>query len=105
MHACIYLSIFIYVCIYICQVYACMCVYILFMYFLNLYNYIGIWPHMGTEEALEVIKELKPQNAYFTGMGCQIGLHNDLEAELESNKDVSNVHYAYDGLVLDDFNA
>jgi hypothetical protein len=59
---------------------------------------------MGTEEALVVIKELKPQNAYFTGMGCQIGLHNDLEAELELNKDTSNVHYAYDGLVLDDFN-
>jgi hypothetical protein len=37
-------------------------------------------------------------------MEGQIGLHNDLEAELESNKDVSNVH-AYDGLVLNDFNA
>lgn len=30
---------------------------------------LGIWPHMGTREALLVIKELKPETAYFTGTG------------------------------------
>lgn len=38
---------------------------------------------------------------YFIGMGCQIGLHDDIELEL--NDEISNVHYAYDGLVLDEY--
>lgn len=61
----------------------------------------GIWSHCGLDEAIEIAKELSPEEVYFIGMGCGIGLHNDIEKEIQN--DFTNFHYAYDELVLDNF--
>jgi hypothetical protein len=56
---------------------------------------------MGLEEALGVVAELQPRVAYFTGMACDMGMHEEVEAELAAR--APGVHLAYDGMVLDDF--
>lgn len=61
----------------------------------------GIWPHMGLDEALAVVADLKPKCAYFTGMACDMGFHEDVEAELANR--APHTHLAFDGLVLDGF--
>ena len=61
----------------------------------------GIWSHMGLEEALAVVQELKPTVAYLTGMSCQMGMHADVEAALQKRS--PNTHFAFDGLELRDF--
>lgn len=61
----------------------------------------GIFAHMGLKEALAVVEILQPEVTYFVGMSCSIGLHEEMEAKLA---DIApNTHFAYDGLVLDDF--
>jgi phosphoribosyl 1,2-cyclic phosphodiesterase len=64
-------------------------------------NRIGIWPHMGLEEALAVVETLRPKVAYFTGMACDMGMHDEIEAELAIR--APNTHLAFDGLVLDNY--
>ena len=61
----------------------------------------GIWPHMGLDEALAVVADLKPKCAYFTGMACDMGFHEVVEAELAER--APHTHLAFDGLVLDGF--
>lgn len=51
--------------------------------------------HFTLEEALQLIKELKPEKAYLTHISHQLGLHEDLEHEIPDN-----VFMAYDGLQL-----
>jgi phosphoribosyl 1,2-cyclic phosphate phosphodiesterase len=52
--------------------------------------------HFTLEEAINIIQELKPQEAYLTHISHQLGLHDEVENELPSN-----IHLAYDGLQLD----
>ena len=61
----------------------------------------GIWPHMGLEEALAVVADLQPKCAYFTGMACDIGFHDVVEAELAER--APHTHLAFDGLTLEGF--
>ena len=61
----------------------------------------GVWSHMGIEEALSLVRTLQPDVAYFTGMCCQLGSHDDVEAELSTR--ASHTHLAYDGLELGGF--
>ena len=51
--------------------------------------------HFSLGEALEVIRELKPQKTYLTHISHQLGKHVDVERELPPN-----IHLAYDGLKL-----
>jgi phosphoribosyl 1,2-cyclic phosphate phosphodiesterase len=52
--------------------------------------------HFTLEQAIELVKELKPEKAYFTHMSHQLGLHDEVEAGLPAN-----IHLAYDGLTLE----
>ncbi len=51
--------------------------------------------HFNLEEALQLIDELKPENAYLTHISHLMGKHNDVSKELPEN-----VFLAYDGLEL-----
>ena len=51
--------------------------------------------HLTLEEALELIAELKPREAYLTHISHNLGLTRDVEQTLPEN-----VHLAYDGLKL-----
>ncbi len=51
--------------------------------------------HFTLQEALDIIAEIKPQQAYLTHISHQLGLAASIEAELPPN-----VHLAYDGLQL-----
>lgn len=51
--------------------------------------------HLTLEEALELIAELKPKEAYLTHISHNLGLARDVEETLPEN-----VHLAYDGLKL-----
>ncbi|MFD3409065.1 MBL fold metallo-hydrolase [Aquirufa sp. HETE-83D] len=51
--------------------------------------------HFTLAEALDLIAELKPKQAYITHISHQMGLHAEVQKELPSN-----VSLAYDGLVL-----
>jgi len=53
------------------------------------------YSHFNLEEALQLIAEVKPEQAYLTHLSHQIGLTRDLEKELPSN-----VMLAYDGLKI-----
>lgn len=61
----------------------------------------GIFVHMGLTEALAVCEILKPEQAFFVGMCCDLGLHEELELELAQKG--LNCHLAYDGLLLEGF--
>ncbi len=52
--------------------------------------------HFSLPEALEVIKKVEPERAYFTHMSHEMGLHAELEAELPPH-----VAPAYDGLSVE----
>ncbi len=52
--------------------------------------------HFNLEEALDLIKELKPQKAYLTHIGHQMGEHDVIQKLLPKN-----VFIAYDGLKID----
>jgi phosphoribosyl 1,2-cyclic phosphate phosphodiesterase len=49
--------------------------------------------HFSVSEALEIIREINPEQAYLTHMSHFIGRHEEVEKELPDN-----VHLAYDGL-------
>jgi phosphoribosyl 1,2-cyclic phosphate phosphodiesterase len=51
--------------------------------------------HFTLGEAIEMVQELKVQTAYFTHISHQLGLHDEVEAELPDG-----IHLAYDGLEL-----
>jgi phosphoribosyl 1,2-cyclic phosphate phosphodiesterase len=52
--------------------------------------------HFSLDEALQLIDEVRPENAYLTHLSHQMGLHEEIEKELPKN-----VHLAYDQLVLE----
>ena len=52
--------------------------------------------HFPLSEALELVREFSPRKAYFTHMSHQMGLNEDVNAELPAN-----VMLAYDGLEVD----
>lgn len=51
--------------------------------------------HFTLDQALDLIKILKPKTAYLTHISHQLGLFDEVERELPAN-----VHLAYDGLTL-----
>jgi phosphoribosyl 1,2-cyclic phosphate phosphodiesterase len=51
--------------------------------------------HFTLEQAIELVKELKPEKAYFTHISHQLGLHTDVQKELPDN-----IELAYDGLKI-----
>jgi phosphoribosyl 1,2-cyclic phosphate phosphodiesterase len=51
--------------------------------------------HFTFEEAIELVKELKPRKAYFTHISHQLGLHEAVSKELPAN-----IELAVDGLQL-----
>lgn len=52
--------------------------------------------HFTLNEALELIEELQPKQAYLTHISHQLGLHEEFEQELPPN-----VKLAYDGLTIE----
>lgn len=52
--------------------------------------------HYTLAQAIEVVKELKPDKAYFTHMSHTMGLHAQVSKELPAN-----IELAYDGLTLE----
>lgn len=51
--------------------------------------------HYNLKQALEIIKELKPEKAYLTHLSHQMGLHEEVSKELPDG-----VELAYDGLKI-----
>lgn len=51
--------------------------------------------HQNLEQAIELIHKLKPEKAYLTHLSHQMGLHEEVEKELEER-----ISIAYDNLVL-----
>lgn len=51
--------------------------------------------HFTLQEAIDLVEELAPQEAYFTHISHLLGRHEEVSAELPPN-----VHLAYDGLEL-----
>lgn len=51
--------------------------------------------HMNLTQALELVKELKPEVAYFTHISDGLGKHEVISKQLPNN-----IHLAYDGLTL-----
>lgn len=52
--------------------------------------------HFSLDEALEIIEQVKPQNAYLTHISHQLGTHDEVAALLPAN-----VVPSYDGMVID----
>lgn len=52
--------------------------------------------HFSYAEAIEMVKELKPNRAYLTHFGHEAGLHTELEARCPEN-----VKPSYDGMVIE----
>ncbi len=52
--------------------------------------------HYNLQEAIDLVNEFKPEQAYFTHISHQLGLHDEVEKELPEN-----IHLAYDGLRLE----
>lgn len=51
--------------------------------------------HYNLEEAIQMVKRIKPRLAYFTHISHKLGVHAEVEKELPER-----VHLAYDGLKL-----
>jgi len=51
--------------------------------------------HFSLPEAVEVIKRINPERAYFTHISHFLGLHEEVEKKLPSN-----IHLAYDNLTI-----
>lgn len=51
--------------------------------------------HLTLQQAIDLIHTIQPKSAYLTHLGHQMGLHNEVEKELEPG-----VHVAYDGLTV-----
>ena len=52
--------------------------------------------HFSLNEALEIVKKVNPERAYFTHISHQLGLNDEVNAELPSH-----VNCAYDGQVIE----
>jgi len=52
--------------------------------------------HFTLGEAIDLVRELKVPEAYFTHMSHQMGLHAEIESELPDG-----IHLAWDGLILE----
>jgi phosphoribosyl 1,2-cyclic phosphate phosphodiesterase len=52
--------------------------------------------HFTLAEAVELLKELKPERAYLTHMSHRMGMHRDIEKELPDF-----IQFAYDGLKIE----
>jgi phosphoribosyl 1,2-cyclic phosphate phosphodiesterase len=52
--------------------------------------------HFSLDEAIELISELKPNQAFITHISHQMGLHADVQKDLPKN-----IHLAYDGLSVE----
>lgn len=53
------------------------------------------YSHFNLEQAINILKELKPEIGYLTHISHMMGLHNDVEKELPDF-----IKLAYDGLVI-----
>ncbi len=53
------------------------------------------YSHFNLEQAIEIVKKVKPEKAYFTHISHHLGLHAVIEKELPEN-----IFLAYDGLVI-----
>ena len=51
--------------------------------------------HLNLDQAIELIHKINPQKTYLTHLSHQMGLHNEVEQELEDT-----ISIAYDGMVL-----
>ena len=51
--------------------------------------------HFNLEEAIELIKELKPKKAILTRISHFMGIHQDVQKKLPEN-----IYLAYDGLKI-----
>jgi phosphoribosyl 1,2-cyclic phosphate phosphodiesterase len=51
--------------------------------------------HFTLQQAIDLVNELKPEEAYFTHISHQLGLHDEVEKELPSG-----IRLAYDGLKI-----
>jgi len=67
---------------------------------LDLIGMVGIFPHVGLDDALKIVEQLKPEKVYFIGMGCEHD-HEYLEKQLAARG--SNLALPYDGFVLEGF--
>ena len=54
------------------------------------------YSHFNLQQALDIVKKVQPQEAYFTHISHHLGLHAEVEKELPEN-----VHLAYDGLGIE----
>jgi phosphoribosyl 1,2-cyclic phosphodiesterase len=61
----------------------------------------GIWSHCGLSEALDIVEALDPLSVYLTGISCGLGLHDQVEEELQQR--CARYHLAFDGLTLRGF--
>lgn len=52
--------------------------------------------HFTLDEAVEIVKKINPEKAYFTHISHQLGLHEEISSRLPEN-----IFLAYDGLVLE----
>lgn len=52
--------------------------------------------HFTLQQAIDMVEDLQPKQAYFTHISHQMGKHADVEKELPEN-----IRLAYDGLVLE----
>ncbi len=52
--------------------------------------------HFTLNEAVEMVKKINPEKAYFTHISHKLGLHSEVEKELPEN-----IFLAWDGLVLE----
>ncbi|MEH0158595.1 MBL fold metallo-hydrolase [Limibacter armeniacum] len=62
---------------------------------LNALHHEKHYSHFTLEEALEIVAEIQPKQAYFTHISHSLGLHKDVEESLPDG-----VHLAYDGLQI-----
>ena len=63
---------------------------------INALHYKAHHSHLNLEEALALIEELAPEQAYLTHVSHRMGLHEEVNPKLPAG-----VELAYDGLVLD----
>jgi len=52
--------------------------------------------HLNLDQALEMMEKINPERGYLTHISHLLGVHAEVEKELPSN-----IHLAYDGLVVD----
>ncbi|MDB4656112.1 MBL fold metallo-hydrolase [Flavobacteriales bacterium] len=52
--------------------------------------------HLNLDQALELVEDLKPEQAYFTHISHLLGTHKEVEKELPSH-----INLAYDGLIIE----